>query len=227
MQTSQKGGAKAPPFRLQKAAALKTIAFYFKEADTRMNMSRLSLGAAALCLMAALPALTTAQNARVAMSSQAAHVTTPHPVQVNACNPQRNVSYNYAGYTPGFYPYGYGYGGRYWGWPSVYGPTYYQYPVQNDPTLGIDYVNVTNVVMRQIEFGLIVRGDLVAEVKDVGTFSPGAEIKHKFGLNPNVFPIQTSFAKCVPLKIMFADGSHWKNPHLPHYKETMYGRPHS
>jgi hypothetical protein len=196
-----------------------------KEAEIRMKTSRLSIGAAALCLMATLPALTTAKTTEVAMSSTAAHVTTPHPIQVNACNPQRNVSYNYAGYTPAFYPYGYGYG-RYWGWPSVYGPTYYQYPVENDPTLGIDYVNVTNVVMHQIEFGLIVRGALVAEVKDVGTFSPGAEIKHKFGLNPNVFPLQTSYAKCVPLKITFADGSHWKNPHLPQYKATMYGKPH-
>jgi hypothetical protein len=41
-----------------------------------------------------------------------------------------------------------------------------------------------------------------------------------------VFPLQTSYAKCVPLKIVFEDGSHWKNPHLPQYKETMYGRPH-
>ncbi|MBV8067141.1 MAG: hypothetical protein JO113_04120 [Candidatus Eremiobacteraeota bacterium] len=189
-----------------------------------MKTARFSLGAAAICVFAAAPALTFAQTSLVAMS-QAAHVTMPHPIQVSTCNPQRNVTYNYAGYTPAFYPYGYGYG-RYWGWPSVYGPTYYQYPVENEPTLGIDYVNVTSVVMKQIEFGLIVRGALVAEVKDVGTFSPGAEIKHKFGLNPNVFPIQTSYAKCVPLKITFEDGSHWKNPHLPAYKASMYGEPH-
>ena len=64
----------------------------------------------------------------------------------------------------------------------------------NNPTLGIDYVNVTQ---RRDEADRIrsdrSRGSLVAEVKDVGTFSPGAEIKHKFGLNPNVFPIQTSY----------------------------------
>jgi hypothetical protein len=80
--------------------------------------------------------------------------------------------------------------------------------------------------MKQIEFGLIVSGSLVAEVKDVGTFSPGAEIKHKFGLSRNVFPLQTSYAKCVPLKIQFEDGSHWKNPHLPAYHASMYGAPH-
>jgi hypothetical protein len=188
-----------------------------------MNPLRFSLGVGALCLLSSLPAITAAQSVNVAMS-QASQVTMPHPIQVNACNPQRNVSYNYAGYTPGFYP-SYGLYGRYWGYPSVYGATYYQYPVENDPTLGIDYVNATHHVMKQIEFGLLVKGNLVAEVKDVGTFSPGAEIKHKFGLSPNVFPLQTSYAKCIPLKISFEDGSHWKNPHLPAYRASMYGRP--
>jgi hypothetical protein len=187
-----------------------------------MNTVRFTLGAAALCLATALPVTTTAQNAQVAMS-MASQVTTPHPIQVHGCNPERNVSYGWSGYTPGFY--GPGVYGGYWGWPSVYGPTYYQAPVEHDPTLGIHYVNVTNQVMKQIEFGLIVRGELVAEVKDVGTFSPGADIKHKFGLSPNVFPLQTSYAKCVPLKIVFEDGSHWKNPHLPGYRASMYGRP--
>ena len=182
-----------------------------------------SLGVTTLCVMAGLPALTSAQSSQVAMS-MAAQVQTPHPIKVSNCSPQRNVSYNWSGYTPGYWPYGGGYGG-YWGWPSVYGASYYQTPVENNPTLGIDYVNMTNVVAKQIEFGLIVRGELVAEVKDVGTFSPGAEIRHKFGLSSNVVPLQTSYAKCVPLKITFEDGSHWKNPHLPAYRASMYGRP--
>jgi hypothetical protein len=185
-----------------------------------MIRARVSLGAAILGVAAGLPALASAQASHVAMS-QAAQVTTAHPVRVSNCSPQRNVRYTWTGYTPGFYP---AYPG-YWGWPSVYGPMYYQAPVAGDPTLGIDYANATNQVMKEIEFGLIVRGSLVAEVKDVGTFSPGAEIKHKFGLNPNVFPLQTSYAKCVPLKIRFEDGSKWKNPHLPAYRASMYGRP--
>jgi len=193
-----------------------------KETDL-IKTFRLSIGGAALCLAAAVPAVTNAQTANVA-ASMAAHVTTPHPIQVSTCNPERNVTYNWAGYSPGFYP-GYAYGG-YWGWPSVYGPMYYQAPPRDNPTLGIDYVNVTHATMKQIEFGLIVHGTLVAEVKDVGTFSPGAEIRHKFGLDPNVFPIQTSYARCVPLKITFEDGSHWKNPHLPAYRASMYGPHH-
>jgi hypothetical protein len=189
-----------------------------------MKIVRFSLSVAALCLAASLPAFAS-PTSQVAMT-MASQMATQHPISVAACNPQRNVSttYNYAGYTPGFYP-GYAYGG-YWGWPSVYGPSYYQPAYTSEsPTLGIDYTNVTHGVMKQIEFGLIVKGSLVAEVKDVGTFSPGAEIKHKFGLSSNVFPLQTSFVKCVPLKITFEDGSKWKNPHLPAYHESMYGHP--
>jgi hypothetical protein len=180
-----------------------------------MNLKRTIAGVATLCLVSGFPATALAYS----------HVSVSHPIKVNVCNPKRN-HYMATGYTPAFYPGGYGYYGRYWGWPSVYGPTYYQYPVQGEPTLGIDYVNVTSVVMKEIEFGLVVRGDLVAEVKDVGTFSPGAEIKHEFGISPNVFPIQTSYAECVPLKITFADGSKWKNPHLPALKRSIYGEPH-
>ncbi|HZV77846.1 MAG TPA: hypothetical protein VFF63_08830 [Candidatus Babeliales bacterium] len=174
-----------------------------------MNHYRIWIGFSA-CLIGMQPTTASAYT-----------VTTHHPIQVNNCNPQRNV-YSAPAYTPAFYP---GWAGPYWGWPSVYGPTYYQYPVEGEPTLAIDYVNVTQAVMRQIEFGLVVRGNLVAEVKDVGTFSPGAEIKHKFGLNPNVFPIQTSFAQCVPLKITFEDGTKWKNPHLPALQRSIYGPP--
>ncbi len=79
--------------------------------------------------------------------------------------------------------------------------------------------------MTEIEFGLVANGRLVAEVRDVGTFSPGAEIKHKFGLNPNVFPLQTSFAKCVPLHIKFADGTKWRNPNLPALQRSIYAHP--
>ncbi len=118
-----------------------------------MKIVRFSLSVAALCLAASLPAFAS-PTSQVAMT-MASQVAT-HPISVSACNPQRNVTYNYAGYTPGFYP-GYAYGG-YWGWPSVYGSMYYQAPVENNPTLGIDYTNVTNGVMKQIEFGLIVRG---------------------------------------------------------------------
>lgn len=168
-----------------------------------MNKAVFALAAA---LAAASPSAVSAQQA--------------HPIRVNGCNPQRNAVYG-PGWRPAYYPYG----APYWGWASVYGPTYYQYPVAHNATLGIDYMNVTSRVMKTIEFGLIARGQLVAEVRDVGTFSPGAEIKHEFGLNPNVFPLQTSFARCIPLRITFADGTRWRNPRLPALQRSIWGRP--
>jgi hypothetical protein len=173
-----------------------------------MNKARFSLGVAALCLLCSAPAMSVM-------------VHTAHPIKINRCNPQRNT-YTQTGYVPAYYPVGVG---PYWGWPSVYGYRYYQYPVSGHPTLAIDYMNATSTVMKEIEFGLVVRGTLVAEVRDVGTFSPGAEIKHEFGISPNVFPIQTSFPECVPLKITFSDGTKWKNPHLPALHRSIYGHP--
>jgi hypothetical protein len=167
---------------------------------------------AAFCLVAGLPAASMAQNAP--------HVKIAHPIEVNKCNPQRNVYMN-TGYVPAYYPGGVG---PYWGWPSVYGLNYYQYPVSGNPTLSIDYSNATSVVMKDIEFGLLVNGNLLAEVRDVGTFSPGAEIKHEFGISRNIFPIQ-GMAHCVPLKITFADGTKWRNPHLPALHRSIYGKP--
>ncbi|HEY1653922.1 MAG TPA: hypothetical protein VGF86_02275 [Candidatus Tumulicola sp.] len=189
-----------------------------------MKTVRLTWRVVALSLVAGLPLPALAHGAPVVVAVAAAHphVTMPHPISVNACNPQRNNRMS-AGYAPGYWP-----GGSYWGWPSVYGYgyNYYSYPVEGNPTLGIDYSNATSVVMHDIEFGLIARGQLVAEVRDVGTFSPGAEIKHEFGLNPNVFPLSTSMVQCVPLKITFADGTKWKNPHLPALHKSIYGKPH-
>ncbi|MGC1381649.1 MAG: hypothetical protein WA814_11580 [Candidatus Baltobacteraceae bacterium] len=187
-----------------------------------MKTVRLVLGLAALALIAGTPSLAFADPTPPAMmSAKPPHLATPHPIKVSNCHAQQNT-YAAAGYTPAFYPRGYG---PYWGWPSVYGLNYYQYPVEGEPTLAIDYVNVTNVVMKDIEFGMLAHGSLVAEVRDVGTFSPGAEIKHKFGISKNIFPLQTSLIECVPLKIHFVDGSVWKNPHLPALRRSIYGPP--
>lgn len=141
--------------------------------------------------------------------------TAPHPVKVANCQPSRNVMAT-GGFVRGYYP-----PAPYY-WPTVYGYRYYQPPVRtSSPTLSIDYTNATDKPMTQIEFGLVANGNLVAEVKDVGTFSPGVEIKHQFGLSPNVFPLSTGLARCVPLKITFADGTKWRSPHLPALKRKL------
>jgi hypothetical protein len=137
------------------------------------------------------------------------------PVHVATCQPSANVRVS-GGWAPGYYP-----AGPYY-WPTVYGYRYYQPPVRTaNPTLAIGYTNNTPKVMKQVEFGLVANGNLVAEVKDVGTFSPGVEIKHEFGLSPNVFPIQTGLPKCIPLKITFEDGTKWRSPHLPILKHKL------
>ena len=107
-----------------------------------------------------------------------------------------------------------------------YGYRYYRAPMATtSPQLGIDYVNISPKTMHSIEFRLIANGTLRAEVRNVGTFSNGAEIKHTFGLNPNVFPLRTGLAQCVPLRINFADGTKWRNPNLPPKNARIYSHP--
>ena len=147
-----------------------------------------------------------------------------HHINVKTCQPTKSVTTSAPmmpygpGYAPGFYR-----GGAYW--DDVYGYPYYQAPVvvNQSAQLKIDYVNITKQVMESIDFGLIANGRLVAEVRDVGTFSPGAEIKHVFGLSPNVFPLQTALPQCVPLRITYKDQATWVNPHLPALQQALYG----
>ena len=145
-----------------------------------------------------------------------------HPVHVTTCEPRLNRASTYAPpvWTPAYYP------PRAWYWNDVYGYRYYQPPYaasSTNPMLAIDYTNRTEKTMSQIDFGLIANGNLVAEVRDVGTFSPGVQIRHDFGISRNVFPIRTGLARCVPLRITFADGTKWVNPHLPALRRRLYG----
>jgi hypothetical protein len=163
----------------------------------------------------------------VAFATPSAAATSTSPVKVTTCDPLRNVvssAPGYVRYVPGYYPVG-----RY-AWQDAYGRTYYQYPVGTgtaaNPQLAIDYVNVEHKTMKSIEFGLVARGTLVAEVRDVGTFSPGVEIKHTFGLDPNVFPLSTGLSRCVPLRVTYEDGTKWKNPRLPALRHTATGPSH-
>jgi hypothetical protein len=144
------------------------------------------------------------------------------PVHVKKCEPQQGrTTVSSAGYTSGYYP-----GSRYT-WRDPYGHRYHQYPVTatahtTNPTLNIDYVNTNPKPLKEVEFGLVAKGHLVAEVRDVGTFSQGSEIKHSFGLNPNVLPLGTGFAQCVPLRASYEDGTSWTNPQLPQSTSSIY-----
>jgi hypothetical protein len=163
--------------------------------------------AVALLVAAGLPARAeAAQPASVPGSAS--------PIKVMRCDPQHNPGSGggYAvapGYSPAYYP------AQPYYYRGAYNRTYYQPPVSASGSLAIDYVNVTQNTMATIDFGLVAHGRLLAMVRDAGTFSPGAEIKHRFGISPNVFPIGTGLPLCVPLQIRYKDGATWKNPKLP------------
>ncbi|MBV8081498.1 MAG: hypothetical protein JOY86_00785 [Candidatus Eremiobacteraeota bacterium] len=144
-------------------------------------------------------------------------------IQVSACHAALNVSQSGGGWY-GYPGYSYGWRGGYYGDP--WGVNYYQPSITTtSPQLGIDYMNISPKVMTEIQFGLVANGILKAEVKDVGKFSPNAEIKHKFGIPASTFPISTGLPQCVPLHIMFADGTKWRNPNLPPKNQHIYINP--
>jgi hypothetical protein len=143
--------------------------------------------------------------------------TAHHVLSVKRCDPQFQAGTG--GFTPAFYA-----GPRY-RWTDVYGYPYLQPPIQPSGSLAIDYVNATSNTMTKIDFGLVANGRLVAEVRDVGTFSPGAEIQHTFGISPNAFPLGTALARCVPLRVTYKDGTIWRNPHLPALRRSIYAPP--
>lgn len=81
--------------------------------------------------------------------------------------------------------------------------------------LAITYVNDAKKPAKEIDFGLVSRGTLIAVANDVGTFSPGTSIAHEFGVNPEIFPIGTAFPYCAVMRVKYADGTEWHNPNPP------------
>ena len=167
--------------------------------------------AAALALAVTLTAAATPATAQTMKMMSG----TDKPIMVNKCSPQHNPGtmggYAYGpGFSPAYYP-----GRAYYYQPAYYSRTYYQPPVSSSAQLGIDYVNVTPLTMKTIDFGLIANGTLVAIVRDEGTFSHGAEIKHTFGISPHVFPLHTKQPVCTPLRVVYQNGTTWTNHKLP------------
>lgn len=81
--------------------------------------------------------------------------------------------------------------------------------------LAITYTNDAPSAAKEIDFGLVSRGSLIALAKDVGSFSSGAKIDHEFSLDPEVFPIGTALPYCAVLRVKYADGTEWRNPNMP------------
>lgn len=78
--------------------------------------------------------------------------------------------------------------------------------------LAIGYQNRSRLIATEVHFGLVVRGSLVAVVKDVGIFAPGAIIEHEFVVSREIFPLPTNAPFCEVLHVKYADGSNWFNP---------------
>lgn len=155
----------------------------------------------------------------VGVSGVAVAVVAGSPVTVNRCDPIQGTVRRPPGFVRGFYP-----AGRRYVWRDVYGSRFRQWPFPvstTAPTLNIEYTNVTGDPIHTIEFGLVARGSLIYQVRDVGYFSQGAAIRHSFGLNPNVFPIGTGLAQCVPLRVTWHNGKTWTNPHLPRLERSL------
>jgi hypothetical protein len=182
--------------------------------------SALSFLVAVLLCSAAVPAA--AQTAAPAAPAAHAAPAVPHAsalIHVSACNPALNLSQTggWGGWAPGWR------GGP---WGDPWGATFVQPPVTTTmPQLGIDYTNISHKTMSEIEFGLVANGVLLAEVRDVGTFTPNSKIQHRFGISANVFPIRTGLPQCPPLRITFADGTKWRNPLLPPKNQHIYVHP--
>ena len=164
-----------------------------------------------------------ALNAPAVAQQQPHQLFTKKLFTINRCDAKANVSTTggyYGGYYPGYYP-----AGPYY-WRDPYAMGYYQPPTTTAyPEMYVDFINITHKTMTGIVWGLVANGHLVAEAKDVGTFSPGVEIKKKYGISINAFPLQTGLPQCVALGVKWADGTRTMNPNLPDRVKNMYASP--
>jgi hypothetical protein len=124
-------------------------------------------------------------------------------------------------FVPGFFPRS----GPYV-WRDPFGRMYRQWPTParvstTDPALYVDYVNSASDPLEVVVIGLVTNGNLIAEVRDVGSFTQGATISRSFGLNPVILPL-TGLPQCVPLQAKFKNGTVWTHPHLPALSPRLY-----
>ncbi len=143
--------------------------------------------------------------------------------RINRCDARANVttSPGFGSFTPGFYP-----RRGPWFWTDPWGVGFYQPPITSaHPAMYVDFVNITHRVMTTIVWGLIANGRLVAEARDVGTFSPGVEILKSYGISINAFPLGTALPQCIALDVRFQDGTRMRNPNLPPRHMSIYVSP--
>ena len=95
---------------------------------------------------------------------------------------------------------------------DAYGHPYHAPSQHSSRLLGISFANATQKPITMVDFGFVAGGKLMTEVRDAGTFAPGVAIAHDFRIPKDAY---ADSGECVPLQVRFADGTSWKNPHLP------------
>jgi hypothetical protein len=78
--------------------------------------------------------------------------------------------------------------------------------------LRIAYVNDAKITATEVDFDVDTNAGTITTVSDRGTFESGKPINHVFALPVDVSPLGLSSARCVVTKILYADGTAWKNP---------------
>jgi len=81
--------------------------------------------------------------------------------------------------------------------------------------LEVAYTNDASKTAKEVDFGLVSRGALIALAKDVGSFASGVRIDHEFSVDPEIFPIGTALPYCAVMRVKYDDGTEWVNPAPP------------
>lgn len=90
-----------------------------------------------------------------------------------------------------------------------------QYQAGASGRLRITFTNTGIQPAASITFGLVENGSALAQPQAKGTFSPHIKISQSFKLSSSVFPIGEAKPQCVALRVKWADGTYWVNPHMP------------
>jgi hypothetical protein len=83
------------------------------------------------------------------------------------------------------------------------------------PPLRIAYVNTAKAAATEVDFEVDTTAGPIQSVSDRGSFESGKPINHVFALPAGVSPLGLSSARCVVTKVIYADGTAWKNPGPP------------
>ncbi len=102
-----------------------------------------------------------------------------------------------------------------------YGPANSPRTTDRRSYLAIDYTNKSKTTLKTINFGLIVRGNLIAEIQDKGSALPGVDIERTLALDASLLPLPSN-AECVPLEVTYDDGTQWANPQLQALRKTNH-----